>query len=69
MCLKGVKIKKLIGMHLIWLTFDIKEDGQLMFYTLLYRLLQGRNLLCTELVSEDKKKNPCLVFVNSLSEN
>lgn len=56
-------------MHLIWLTFDIKEDGQLMFYTLLYRLLQGRNLLCTELVSEDKKKNPCLVFVNSLSEN
>lgn len=46
--------------YLIWVTFDIEVDDQLVFDAFLHRLLQSRNLLSTETVTvgtNREKKN------------
>lgn len=61
--------------YLIRLTFDVKEDGQLVSDTFLHCLLQSRDLLSTELVPADERQvfkairtvSPALLYENYTS--
>lgn len=41
-------------LHLIWMTFDIKVDGELQSDALLHGLLQSRDLLSSKFVPGDE---------------
>lgn len=59
--------------YLIWVTFDIEVDDQLVFDAFLHRLLQSRNLLSTETVTvgtnREKKKKILQSLVNLFAQS